>query len=119
MKEPAMWNRDRPHDRREALFGGRASVRVWNLAASPMLPFTALLACELEPGGRVGEHLQEHYPETVIVIEGLGEARLSGERVALAAGSVLFLPLGETLAIDNGSTSAPLRYLIIKATSDR
>jgi quercetin dioxygenase-like cupin family protein len=110
-----MWNRDRPHDRREALFGGRASVRVWNLAALPMLPFTAMLACELEPGGRVGEHLQEHYPESLIVLEGRGEARLSGTAVPLAPGSVLFLPLGETLAIDNGSASEPLRYLIIKA----
>ncbi len=112
-----MWDRSASHDCREALFGGAKAVRVWSLALTPMEPFTALLACELEPGGRVGEHVQTEYPESVIVIEGRGQALVSGKAVALGAGTAVFLPLGETLSIENLSPSEPLRYLIIKAKS--
>jgi quercetin dioxygenase-like cupin family protein len=82
-----------------------------------MEPFTALLACELEAGGSVGEHVQTEYPETVIVLEGRGQATISGRVVTLSPGAAVFLPLGQTLAIDNASASEPLRYLIIKAKS--
>jgi glyoxylate utilization-related uncharacterized protein len=110
-----MWDPSTNHDRREALFGGRGTVRVWNLSPTPMPPFTALLACELDPGGSVGAHVQQEFPETLIVIEGHGEAKVSEEPVALAPGVVVFLPLGKTLALENGSANVPLRYLIIKA----
>ncbi len=110
-----MWDPSTNHDLREALFGGHGAVRVWNLSQSPMPPFTALLACELDPGGSVGLHLQQEFPETLIVVEGHGQAKVSGEPVTLAPGSVVFLPLGKTLALENGSANVPLRYLIIKA----
>lgn len=106
--------RDLPHDCREALFGGTGKVRVWALLQAPALPFTAALACELEPGASVGAHVQEHFPELVIGIAGTGTATVDGVELPLTGGSVVQLPLGQTLAIANGSKEAPLRYLIIK-----
>jgi uncharacterized cupin superfamily protein len=90
-------------------------VRVWDLAPSPALPFAAVLACELEPGGSVGTHLQEHFSEIVIGVEGLGSLLVNGAPAELRPGSVAELPLGHTLSITNQSGDAPLRYLIVKA----
>jgi quercetin dioxygenase-like cupin family protein len=102
--------------RREALFGGTGEVLVWDLLGRASFPpFTAVLACELAPGGRVGAHRQEHYPEIVIVTEGQGTAELDGAPSPIGVGSMLALPLGATLALTNGSGEQPLRYLIIKA----
>lgn len=112
-----MWNREHRHDVREALFGGRACVRVWDIAPSPTAPFTAVLACELEAGGSVGTHVQEHFPELVIGLEGTGSVEVNGARSELGSGRVVELPLGHTLAISNDSATAPLRYLIVKARS--
>jgi quercetin dioxygenase-like cupin family protein len=102
--------------RREALFGGEGEVLVWDLMGGADLPpFTAVLACELAPGGRVGTHRQEQYPEIVVVTEGHGQAELDGATVPIAVGSLIALPLGSTLALANGSAEEPLRYLIVKA----
>lgn len=111
-----LFARDAPHDSRAKLFGGRNTVRVWNLASSPLVaPFTTALACELEADGFVGLHRQEHDPEIVIVLEGSGQATVSGRPIALAPGTLISLPLGELLSIENLSKEAPLRYLIVKA----
>lgn len=110
-----MWNRDLPHDVRQSLFGGSRAVRVWSLVASPRVPFAAVLACELDPGGRVGTHVQEVHAELVIVVEGEGRVTVNGAVALVVPGAVVELPLGETLAIENGSDDQPLRYLIIKA----
>lgn len=110
-----MWNREHPHDVREALFGGERRVRVWDLAPSPRLPFGAVLACELEPGGSVGSHVQEHFAEVVIGLEGAGSVVVNGVRAELRPGSVIELPFGHILAISNESSGEPLRYLIVKA----
>jgi quercetin dioxygenase-like cupin family protein len=110
-----VWNRASPHDRRERLFGGRGAVRVWSLS-DPRPPFAAILACELEPDGSVGEHVQQAHAEVVIGLEGEGVARVGGAPRPLAPGVVVELPLGQTLALENGSTRHPLRYLIVKAT---
>lgn len=102
--------------RREALFGGTGEVLVWDLLGSANLPpFTAVLACELAPGGHVGAHRQEHYPEIVVVTEGQGTAELDGSACPIAAGTLLTLPLGSVLSLRNGSAEIPLRYLIVKA----
>jgi quercetin dioxygenase-like cupin family protein len=102
-------------DTRTALFGGRGDVRVWSLLDTRAEPFTAILSCELSPGGSVGAHVQEHFPEVVIGVEGDGQATVNGTGHALGAGDVVHLPLGSVLAIENRSADAPLRYLIIKA----
>lgn len=103
-------------DRREALFGGSGAVLVWDLLGRARLPpFTAVLACELEPGGSVGAHRQEQFAEIVVFTEGEGSVTVGGAPQPVAAGAVVTLPLGQTLAIRNGSASEPLRYLIIKA----
>jgi quercetin dioxygenase-like cupin family protein len=103
-------------DRRESLFGGEGAVTVWNLlgrTAAP--PFTAVLSCELDPGGSVGRHRQEEFPEIVVGVEGDGRATVNGAAQPLVPGAVVYLPLGATLEIANLSGDAPLRYLIIKA----
>jgi quercetin dioxygenase-like cupin family protein len=103
-------------DRREGLFGGQGVVQVWDLlGATPAEPFVAVLACELEPGGSVGRHRQEHFPEIVVCIEGEGDARVDGEAKPLAPGAVVHLPLGSILELVNRSVDEPLSYLIIKA----
>jgi uncharacterized cupin superfamily protein len=102
--------------RREALFGGKGEVLVWDLlGAAALPPFTAVLACELAPGGSVGTHRQEQYPEIVVVTEGEGAAELDGAACAIGVGSLIALPLGSTLALTNRSETQPLRYLIVKA----
>ncbi|HET6281093.1 MAG TPA: cupin domain-containing protein [Polyangia bacterium] len=111
-----MWNRSRPHDRRQRLFGGTGAVLVWNLCDDqPRPPFDAILACELEAGGSVGAHLQEEFAEVVIVVEGEGVARVDGFPMPIKSGAVVQIPLGQTLALDNASPARPLRYLIVKA----
>lgn len=110
-----MWNRNEVHDVRERLFGGQHAVRVWVLATAPAPPFTVALACELEPAGRVGVHVQQDDAEVLIVIEGDGVAIVNGTPREITPGSITALPLGSTLALDNGSPTEPLRYLIVKA----
>jgi quercetin dioxygenase-like cupin family protein len=110
-----MFNRQLPHAIREQLFGGQGAVRVWALTAAPAPPFTAVLACELDPGASVGAHVQEQYPEIVIAISGRGSVRVNDVPAPFEAGEVVELPHGSTLAISNGSDTEPLRYLIIKA----
>jgi quercetin dioxygenase-like cupin family protein len=108
-------NRDLPHAVRHELFGGQGTVRVWALTAAPALPFTAVLACELEPRGSVGAHVQEEYPEIVIAVSGSGKVWVNDVARAFEAGQVVELALGHTLALSNLSNIEPLRYLIIKA----
>lgn len=113
-----MTARKGPVDVRPALFGGTGDVRVWNLLADhPVapLPFTAVLSCELDPGGHVGRHAQQHFPEIVVGLSGEGEALVDGKPNALCEGDVVHLPLGSTLELRNRSDVAPLAYLIIKA----
>lgn len=111
----ALWDRNLPHDVRSALFGGKGAVRVWALVGSPAPPFTAVLACELEPGASVGTHLQEQYPEIVVCVSGAGAVSVNGADSPFAAGRVVELARGHTLSITNTSSESPLRYLIIKA----
>jgi quercetin dioxygenase-like cupin family protein len=113
-----MTARKGPVDVRSALFGGTGDVRVWNLLADHNQtphPFTAVLSCELDPGGHVGRHVQQHFPEIVVGLSGRGEAWVDGEPTALGEGDVVHLPLGSTLELRNHSNEAPLAYLIIKA----
>lgn len=99
---------------RRDLFGGTGAVRVWDLGARTA-PFTAVLHCVLDPGGRVGPHVQEHDDEIVVVIAGEGVLYVDGRARPCVAGSAVALPLGARLEIDNASDAASLTYLIVKA----
>lgn len=102
--------------RRAALFGGKGEVLVWDLLGAERLhPFTAVLACELSAGGSVGRHVQSDFAEIVVFTEGEGRALVNGAPRDVGEGSVVPLPLGQTLAIENLALDRPLRYLIIKA----
>ncbi len=104
--------------RHEALFGGRGEVRVVDLLGgrpSPLPPFAAALACELDPGGAVGLHAQPDLCELVIFVEGRGRVTVGSKRRPVGPGSVVALPVGEALAIENAARDGPLRYLIVKA----
>ncbi len=110
-----MWDRSRPHDRRESLFGGRGIVRVWNLwDIEPTRPFRAILACELEAASSVGPHQQLEFAEALIVIEGQGQAHVGDMAVSLWPGAAAHIPLGQILQLKNTSPDRPLRYLIVK-----
>jgi uncharacterized protein (DUF952 family)/mannose-6-phosphate isomerase-like protein (cupin superfamily) len=97
------------------LFGGEGSVRVVNLLATAAEPFTAVLACELSPAGKVGPHLQEEFAEFVLGRAGTGIAMVDGVPHPLDAGDAVYLPHGSVLAIENRSSIAPLCYFIVKA----
>lgn len=99
---------------RSDLFGGQGVVRVWDLGARTA-PFSAVLHCELDPGGRVGKHRQDTDDEVVIVVGGEGVLYVDGRAHAAMRGTAVALPLGCDLEIDNASPSAPLTYLIVKA----
>lgn len=105
--QPASTQRD--------LFGGQGEVKIWDLLGREVLaPFSAALACELEPGGSVGAHVQQRDPELVICLDGEGTAQINGAPVQLRPGALARLPHGSTLAIRNAG-EGPLRYLIVKA----
>jgi quercetin dioxygenase-like cupin family protein len=108
-------NEKGPSDVRHGLFGGRGAVRVSSLLNRAADPFTAVLACELEPGGSVGAHVQDAFPELVIGLSGQGQASVDGGVQALEAGDSVFVPLGAVLTIENLSRDESLQYLIIKA----
>lgn len=103
--------------RRVDLFGGKGEVLVTSLGGpDPLtLPFTAVLACQLAPGGSVGTHVQQEDAEIVLVTEGEGAAVVGGARQELGPGTVVSLPFGTSLALENASATEPLTYLIIKA----
>ena len=95
-------------------------MQVWSLLGQHQLPaFSAVLSCELEAGGSVGAHLQQVADEIVVVTEGMGTARVNGAEQTLRAGTVVWLPLGAQLELQNDSDSDPLLYLIIKAAPAR
>lgn len=103
-------------DRRTNLFGGVGSVFVWDLLKTQAAdPFSAVLFCQLEPGGSVGRHAQQRDPEIVLCLDGDGMAEVDGKAQPLGPLAVVFLPLGSELSIANQSRDAPLIYLIIKA----
>jgi quercetin dioxygenase-like cupin family protein len=102
-------------DVRTELFGGTGAVAVWNLMDGEGAPFTAVLWCELSPSGSVGRHVQQEFPEIVVGLDGEGCATVDGIPRALGPGDVVHLPLGSVLSIENRSSDAPLRYLIVKA----
>jgi uncharacterized cupin superfamily protein len=99
---------------RTELFGGQGSVKVWDLGGAKP-PFTAILFCELDPGGTVGEHVQRTDHEVVIVLSGEAVLYVNAVPHACVPGAAVPLRLGERLSIDNASPTAPLRYLIVKA----
>jgi quercetin dioxygenase-like cupin family protein len=82
---------------------------------APSGPFTAVLLCELSPGGSVGRHVQEEFPEIVIGLSGDGQTTIDGQARALGPGDTVYLPLGSVLSIENHSAGEPLTYLIVKA----
>ncbi len=105
-----------PPSVRKDLFGGNGQVLVWNLLQGKGAPpFTAVLSCELEEGGRVGRHVQQEFAEIVIGLTGYGEIKVDGKAQAFGPGAVAHLPLGSALEIVNEAPDKPLRYLIIKS----
>jgi quercetin dioxygenase-like cupin family protein len=103
---------------RADLFGGTGAVRIWNLLpAAPAPPFTAALWCALAPGGDVGRHLQQAFPEIVLCVAGVGEAGVDDTVHPLSPGAMVYLPLGSILSLRNDSDEIPLQYVIIKAAA--
>lgn len=88
---------------------------MWSLLRTTMPPFDCALGCELDPSGSVGVHVQDKCSELIIGLEGAGEVSVNDVVTTLAPGVVVALPLGDTLAVSNTSSSAPLRYMIVKA----
>ena len=72
----------------------------------------------LAPGADCGEHSTENYEELLIILEGQGEARLTGRGdIAVAGGRALYIPPGTTHNVVNLGTE-PLRYVYVVAPSN-
>jgi quercetin dioxygenase-like cupin family protein len=100
------------------LFGGQGDVVIWDLlGANTLAPFEAVLACELAPGGSVGTHIQDAFPEIIIVTAGDGTMSVGGNERRVSAGSLVLLKQGETLAITNTDALESLHYIIVKASN--
>jgi len=113
------WN-TLPHTQRQALFGGEGTVRIWDLLGTGQAPpFSAVLRCELEPGGSVGPHRQQRDPEILVGLEGTGQVTVDRQSAPFGPGSLIYLPHGGVLSITNRSDDAPLRYFIIKAQAQQ
>ena len=69
------------------------------------------------PGGEIGRETHRGADETIIVVTGTGEAELDGQRTAVRAGSLLFIPDGTPHNVVNLG-HRPLRlYAVHAATS--
>ena len=55
----------------------------------------------------------------VICLGGSGRATVDNQGYPLAEGTLVYLPLGSFLTIENQSADEPLRYLIVKAAAHR
>lgn len=111
-----MYERDFGKWTRRDLFGGAGEVTVQDLIGKQQAgSFEAVLGCELEPGGKVGAHHQETAEELVICLAGTGRVLVGGAPASFQPGAVAFVAKGATMALENLSSSEPLRYLIVKA----
>jgi quercetin dioxygenase-like cupin family protein len=111
-----MYERDFGKWVRRDLFGGSGEVAVQDLIGKQdVKPFEAVLACELETGGKVGAHHQETADELVICLAGDGRVLVGGAPAEFKPGAVAFVAKGTTMALENLSSSEALRYLIVKA----
>ena len=86
---------------RQDLFGGQGTVTIWNVFQEQAPPFSAVLWCELEVGGRVGAHRQQEDPEIILTLSGEGVAEVNREPHPMSVGAVVSLPFGAVLAIEN------------------
>ena len=108
------WN-ELPHQTRAGLFGGQGTLQIWNLLGRGQAPpFSAVLRCELAPGGSVGPHTQQRDPELVLCLDGQGFISVDRQEVPFQPGAMIYLQHGSVLALRNPSTDTPLKYLIIK-----
>ncbi|MBS2035775.1 cupin domain-containing protein [bacterium] len=97
------------------LFHGCGRVEIEDLLRPRELtPFAEVLRCRLDPGAWVGAHRQEHHSEILLVAEGSGRAVVQGQPQALEAGSLVLLPLGQSLEIYNTDPEKCLTYFIVK-----
>lgn len=99
------------------LFGGKGEVLVWDLLrGAPAGQIQSVLACDLVPGGSVGAHRQAETDEVMIVHSGTGTAWVGDKSHPLNPGSVVHLPLGHFLRLENSSQDEPLHYYIVKTS---
>ncbi|MBQ0932651.1 cupin domain-containing protein [Ideonella sp. 4Y11] len=96
---------------RPPLYAGRGAVLARGTAARQ-------LGCSVDvvpPGQQICPyHLHHAQEEMFIVLEGSGTLRVAGERLAIKAGDVMFLPAGPEYPHHILNTSdAPLKYLSI------
>jgi mannose-6-phosphate isomerase-like protein (cupin superfamily) len=77
-------------------------------------PETHIDAVLVPPGGEIGPETHTDADETLVVVTGVGEAELDGERTPVRAGSVVFIPRGTPHNVHNAGT-APLRLYAVHA----
>ncbi len=91
-------------------------------AAAHTLPDNSrlsLLPTELAPGAALPDAPAAPDERAIYVLQGQGEARLDGRRLALVAGSVLRLPPGVPFGLRNTEPALPLVFLMAAAPGSR
>ena len=102
--------------RQQNLFGGQGQVLVWDLLKGESAgQIKSVLGCTLEAGGSVGSHRQADTDEVMIIHSGQGTASVGETEYTLQAGTVIHLPLGQYLKLENSSGDEELHYYIIKS----
>jgi quercetin dioxygenase-like cupin family protein len=76
----------------ELLYVGRDPVRI--KVSPPGTGRLAMITQDVSPGTSIPVHLHEREDEIIFIQSGTGEATLAGTRVALTAGSTLYVPQG-------------------------
>lgn len=101
-------------DAGEAVYVGRDLVRI--KVSPPAQGRLAMITQDVTPGTSIPVHLHEREDEIIFIQSGSGEATLGDDTVALAAGSVLFVPQG-TWHGGRNTGSEILRWIAVYSPS--
>jgi len=78
---------------------------------------TQVVLMTLQPGEEIGEEVHEEHDQTLVFVEGEGEAILEGQAGPVTAGDLTFVPAGTRHNFRN-TGSGPLRLYTIYGPPD-
>jgi mannose-6-phosphate isomerase-like protein (cupin superfamily) len=76
--------------------------------------FSQIVVMSIEPGSEIGEEVHDDVDQTLVFVEGSGDAVLEGDSSPVTSGDLVFVPAGTRHNFLN-SGSAPLKLWTIYA----